>query len=125
MRKILIHDRTFLRSPALSQVYLSLTFQLSQTVVVTSEMNSTFWTIPVKLNVTAVQSLHPEETEQLITMLVKLAMLQSKCSVYQDCLEQSQKHVWNGAYDHFNYMETRLYLRCNKLQLSNSHMVVL
>ena len=30
--------------------------------------------------VTAVQSLQPEETEQLITMLVKLAMLQSKCS---------------------------------------------
>ena len=26
------------------------------------------------------QSLQPEETEQLITMLVKLAMLQSKCS---------------------------------------------
>ena len=36
-------------------------------------------------------------------------------------LEQSQKHVWNGAYDHFNCLETRLYLRCNKLQLSDSH----
>ena len=41
--------------------------------------------------------------------------------MYQNFLEQSQKHVWNGAYDHFNYMETRLYLRCNKLQLSNPH----
>ena len=45
--------------------------------------------------------------------------------VYQTCLEQRQKHVWNGAHDHFNYMETRLYLRCNKLQLSNSHVGVL
>ena len=26
----------------------------------------------------------------------------------QNCLEQSQKHVCNGAYDHYNYMETRL-----------------
>ena len=50
MRKMLIHDRTSLRSPALSQVYLSLTFQFSQTAVVTFEMNSTFWTVPVKLN---------------------------------------------------------------------------
>ena len=47
---MLIHDRTSLGSPALSQVYLSLTFQLSQTAVVTFEMNSTFWTVPVKLN---------------------------------------------------------------------------
>ena len=45
--------------------------------------------------------------------------------VYQNCLEQSQKHVWNGAYDHVNCMETRLYLRCNRLQLSNSHVGVL
>ena len=28
--------------------------------------------------------------------------------VYQNCLEQSQKHVCNGAYDHHNHMETRL-----------------
>ena len=28
--------------------------------------------------------------------------------VYQNCLEQSQKHVCDGAYDHYNYMETRL-----------------
>ena len=42
------HDRTSLRPPALSQVYLSLTFQLSQTAVVTFEMNSTFWTGQVK-----------------------------------------------------------------------------
>ena len=28
--------------------------------------------------------------------------------VYQNCLEQSQKHVCNGTYDHYNYMETRL-----------------
>ena len=47
---MLIHDRTSLRSPALSQVYVSLTFQLSQTAVVTFEMNSTFWKDPVKLN---------------------------------------------------------------------------
>ena len=47
---MLIHDRTSLRSPALSQVDLSLTFQLSQTAVVTIEMNSTSWTVPVKLN---------------------------------------------------------------------------
>ena len=46
---MIIRDRTSLRSPALSQVYLSLTFQLSQTAVVTFEMNSTFWTIVVKL----------------------------------------------------------------------------
>ena len=31
----------------------------------------------------------------------------------------------NGPYDHFNYMETKLYLRCNKLQLSNSNVGVL
>ena len=42
MRKNAHYDRTSLRSPALSQVYLSLTFQLSQTAVVTFEMNSTF-----------------------------------------------------------------------------------
>ena len=45
--------------------------------------------------------------------------------VYQNCLEQRQKHVWNCAHDHFNYMEIGLYLRCNKLQLSNSHVGVL
>ena len=28
--------------------------------------------------------------------------------MYQNCLEQSQKHVCNDAYDHYNYMETRL-----------------
>ena len=28
--------------------------------------------------------------------------------VYQNWLEQSQKHVCNGAYHHYNYMETRL-----------------
>ena len=39
-----------LRSPALSQVYLSLTFQLSLTAVVNVEMSSTFPTVPVKLN---------------------------------------------------------------------------
>ena len=37
-----------LRSPALSQVYLSLTFQLWQTAVVKVEMSSTFPTVPVK-----------------------------------------------------------------------------
>ena len=40
--KMLIHDRTSLRSPPLSQMYLSLIFQLSQTAVVTFEMNYTF-----------------------------------------------------------------------------------
>ena len=39
-----------LRSPALSQVYLSITFQLSKTAVVKVEMSSTFLTVPVKLN---------------------------------------------------------------------------
>ena len=39
-----------LRSPSLSQVYLSLTFQLSQTAVVKVEMSSTFPTVPVKLS---------------------------------------------------------------------------
>ena len=47
---MLIHDRTSLRSPALSEVYLSLILQLSQIAVVTFEMNSTFLTVPVKLN---------------------------------------------------------------------------
>ena len=28
--------------------------------------------------------------------------------VYQNCLEQSEKHVCNGTYDHYIYMETRL-----------------
>ena len=28
--------------------------------------------------------------------------------MYQNCFEQTQKHVCNGAYDHYNYMETRL-----------------
>ena len=28
--------------------------------------------------------------------------------MYQNCLEQSQKHVCNGVYDHYNYLETRL-----------------
>ena len=28
--------------------------------------------------------------------------------MYQNCLEQSQKHVCNGAYDRYNHMETRL-----------------
>ena len=38
------------RSPTLSQVYLSLTFQLLQTAVVKVEMSSTFPTVPIKLN---------------------------------------------------------------------------
>ena len=62
------------------------------------------------------QSLQLEETEQLITMLVKLAMFESKCSRVSELLgAESETCFWNGAYDHFNYMETRLYLRCNKL----------
>ena len=28
--------------------------------------------------------------------------------VYQNCLEQSQKHVCDGAYDPYNYVKTRL-----------------
>ena len=39
-----------LRSPALSQVYLSLTLQLLQTAVVKVEMSSTFPTFLVKFN---------------------------------------------------------------------------
>ena len=44
----LIHGLSCLRSPALSQVYLSLTFQLSQAAVVKVEMSSilasvSFW----------------------------------------------------------------------------------
>ena len=39
-----------LRSPALSQVYLSLTLQLSQTAAVKVEMSSTFPTVLVKLS---------------------------------------------------------------------------
>ena len=39
-----------LSPPALSQMYLSLTFQLSQTAVVKVEMSSTFPTVPVKLS---------------------------------------------------------------------------
>ena len=31
--------------------------------------------------------------------------------MYQNCLEQSQKHVCNGSYDHYNFMETRLKAR--------------
>ena len=38
-----------LRSPTLSQVYLSLTFQLSQTAVVEVGMSYTFPTVPVNL----------------------------------------------------------------------------
>ena len=30
--------------------------------------------------------------------------------MYQNGLEQSQKHVCDGAYDHYNYMKTRLYM---------------
>ena len=29
--------------------------------------------------------------------------------VYQNCLEQSQKHVYDGTYDYYNYMEARFY----------------
>ena len=108
-----------LRSPELSQVYLSLTFQLSQTAVVEVGMSSTFPTVLVKLTNSQLEffnekfmcamsrkgvsncfakslrfrfaiqletkletclqwllrSLQLEETEQLITMPVKLAML--------------------------------------------------
>ena len=39
-----------LRSPALSQVYLSLTLQHSKTAVVKVEMSSTFPTVSIKLN---------------------------------------------------------------------------
>ena len=28
--------------------------------------------------------------------------------MYQNCLEQSHNYVCNDAYDHYNYMETRL-----------------
>ena len=46
-------------------------------------------------------------------------MLQSKCSRVSKLLGTESETYWNGAHDLFNYMETRLYLRCNKLQLSN------
>ena len=139
-----------LRSPALSQVYLSLTFQLSQTAVVTSEMNSTFWTVPVKLNSYNFSMKHScvqwvaKELAIVLSYLfdsdLQYNLIQgwrhafsSYCNhgsrkklnnwlqcwsslrccnqsvhVYQNCFEQSQKHVCKGAYDHYNYMETRL-----------------
>ena len=55
-------------------------------------------------------SLQLEEAEQLITMPVSLRCCNQSVRVYQNFLEQSQKHVCNGTYDHYNYMETRLYL---------------
>ena len=156
-----------LRSPALSQVYLSLTFQLLQTAVVTFEMNSTFWTVPVKLNsynfsmknscvqwvakdfAIVLAYLFDSDLQYNLTQgwrhafggycnhcsgrklnnwlqcWSSLRYCNQSVHVYQNCLEQSQKHVCQGAYDHYNYMETRLYLRCNKLKLSNSHVGVL
>ena len=57
------------------------------------------------------RSLQLEETEQLIRMPVKFACCNQSVHVYQNCLEQSQKHVCDGAYDHYNYMETRLKLQ--------------
>ena len=56
---------------------------------------------------------------KLNNCLSNLRCCNQSVHVYQNFLEQSQKHIWNGAYDLFNYMETRLYLRFNKLQLSN------
>ena len=43
-------------------------------------------------------------------------------NVYQNCLEQSEKHVCNGAYDdHYNYMETRHYVSRQNLPFSYSN----
>ena len=36
-------------------------------------------------------------------------------------LEQSEKHVCNGAYDHYNYMETRLYVSTQNSPFSYSN----
>ena len=33
--------------------------------------------------------------------------------MYQNCLEESQKHVCDGANDHYDYMETRLKILAN------------
>ena len=48
--------------------------------------------------------------KQLITMLVKLAMLYQSVHMCQNCSGQSWKHVCNGAYYHYNYTETRLWV---------------
>ena len=134
-------------------VYLSLTFQLSQTDVVKAEMSSTFPTLPVKLSNSelhffdkkfmramsrngasncfdislqfrfAIQletrletclqwllrSLQLEETEQLITMLMKFSMLQSKCSrVSKPLGTESETCLQRCFFGHYNNVETGL-----------------
>ena len=49
-----------------------------------------------------------------VTMLVKLAMLKSKCSHVLNSLGQSWEHVCDDAYCYYNYIETRL-----KMQMGN------
>ena len=44
---------------------------------------------------------------QMQVKLAKLRCCNQSVHVYQNCLGQSQKHVCNGAYDHYNYMVTR------------------
>ena len=42
-------------------------------------------------------------------------------NVYQNCLEQSEKHVCNGAYDHYTYVVTRLYVSTQNSPFSFSN----
>ena len=121
-----------LTSPALFQVYLSLTFQLSQTAVAKVEMSSTFPTVPVKLSNSQPYLFNSDLQYNLrqswrhafngycdhcswkklnswLQCRSSLRCCNQSVHVYQNCLEQSQKRVCNGAYDHYNYMETRLY----------------
>ena len=133
-------------------MYLSLTFQLSQTAVVKVGMSFTFPTVPVKLTNSQLLFFNENSCVQWVAKELAIVLpylsdsdlqynlrqgwrhafngyfdhcswkkfnnlLQCRSSlrccnqsvhVYQNCLEQSQKHVCDDAHDHYNYMETRL-----------------
>ena len=75
-----------LRSPALSEMYLSLTFQLSQTAVVKVEMSSTFPTVPVKLSKYHILT----ETASLAAKLTKIWECREYSAIWQESGNQSE-----------------------------------
>ena len=85
-----------LRSPALSQVYLSLTFQLSQTAFVKVEMSSTFPTVPVKLNNSQLRFFNEKFMRAMCRKGVSKMFFHISDSDLQYNFRQGWGHAFNG-----------------------------
>ena len=91
------------RSPALFEVYLSFTFQLSQTAVVKVEMSTTFPTVPVKLSNSQLQFFNEKFMRAMGRKGVSNYFAISFYSDLQYNLRQGWRHAFNDYCDHCSW----------------------